>query len=347
MSVAQAEGGAPARAVRLPFAGSLIVAATFLVAGLVWAVSMGSEDVSLAEVVGAAFAYDPADAQEAIIRLIRLPRAVLAALVGANLAVAGVILQGLTRNALGAPEILGVNAGAAFAVGTATALSADIAGLGIVGLAFAGSTAAMTLVFAMAYLSRGGLNPVRIALAGVTVSILLLSIMQGVLLLDVETQERIYFWLVGGVNYGTWGDVETILPWLAGGTALAFVLAGRLNLLALGDDVARGLGQNVSLTRLYGAAAVVLLAGAAVSVAGPVTFVGLIVPHIVRRLVGVNHYKLLPMAALLGAALFVYADIASRYVDPPYEVPAGVVTGVVGAPVFIYLARREAKGKTG
>lgn len=346
MSVAEASA-APARPIRLPFLGSLIAAAAFLVVGLVWAVSIGSESVTLADVLGSVFAYDATSAHEAIVRLIRLPRALLAALVGANLAVAGVILQGLTRNALGAPEILGVNAGAAFAVGTATALSTDIAGLGVVGLAFAGSAAAMTLVFAMAYLSRGGLNPVRIALAGVTVSVLLLSIMQGVLLLDVETQERIYFWLVGGVNYGTWADVRTIVPWLAAGTVLALVLAGRLNLLALGDDVARGLGQNVARTRLFGAAAVVLLAGAAVSVAGPVTFIGLIVPHIVKRLVGVNHYKLLPMAALVGAALFVYADIASRYVDPPFEVPAGVVTGIVGAPVFIYLARREAKGKTG
>ena len=330
---------------RPPFPVVVAAVTVLLVVGLVWAVSIGTETVSLSDVFGAAFAYDSSDVHEAIVRLVRLPRAVLAALVGANLAVAGVILQGLTRNPLGAPEILGVNAGAAFAVATVTILWPGFGGLGIVGLAFGGATAAMTLVFALAYLSRGGLNPVRIALAGVTVSVLLFSIMQGVLLLDVETQQSIYFWLVGGVNYGTWSDVRTIAPWLVVGIALSSALAGRLNLLALGDDVARGLGQNVARTRLIGAAAVVMLAGAAVAVAGPVTFIGLIVPHIVRPFVGVNHYKLLPVSALTGAALFVYADIASRYVDPPYEVPAGVVTGLVGAPVFIYLARREAKEK--
>lgn len=311
-----------------------------LVVGLGWAISIGSEPVGLGDLLGAVLAYDSGSPQEAIIRLIRLPRALLAAVVGASLGVAGVILQGVTRNPLGAPEILGINAGAAFAVGVTTALWRDIS-IPVVWLAFVGATAAMSLVFLMAWFSRGGLNPVRLALAGVTVSVLLLSVMQGVLLLDVETQQSIYFWLVGGVNYGAWSDVRAILPWLAIGTALSFALAGRLNLLALGEDVARGLGQNVARTRLLGAAAVILLAGAAVGVAGPITFVGLIVPHIVRRIVGVNHYRVLPLAALLGAALFVYADIASRYVNAPFETPAGVVTGLVGAPVFIYLARRE------
>lgn len=311
-----------------------------LVVGLGWAISIGSEPVGLGDLLGAVLAYDSGSPQEAIVRLIRLPRALLAAVVGASLGVAGVILQGVTRNPLGAPEILGINAGAAFAVGVTTALWRDIS-IPVVWLAFVGATAAMSLVFLMAWFSRGGLNPVRLALAGVTVSVLLLSVMQGVLLLDVETQQSIYFWLVGGVNYGAWSDVRAILPWLAIGTALSFALAGRLNLLALGEDVARGLGQNVARTRLLGAAAVILLAGAAVGVAGPITFVGLIVPHIVRRIVGVNHYRVLPLAALLGAALFVYADIASRYVNAPFETPAGVVTGLVGAPVFIYLARRE------
>lgn len=327
----------------LAFVLTLTGSAVLLVAGLVWAVSIGSEDVAVRDIVGSVFAYDENSAQEAIVRLIRLPRAMLAAVVGACLGVAGVILQGLTRNALGAPEILGVNAGAAFAVGTTTALWRGI-DFPVVWLGFLGASGAMTLVFLMAYFSRGGMNPVRLALAGVTVSVLLLSIMQGVLLLDIETAQTIYFWLVGGVNYGTWDDVRTIVPWLAIGTVLSFFLAGRLNLLALGEDVARGLGMNVARTRVMGAVAVIMLAGSAVGVAGPVTFIGLIVPHIVRRLVGVNHYRVLPVSAVLGAALFVYADIASRYVNAPFETPAGVVTGLVGAPVFIYLARRAKMG---
>ena len=323
----------------LAFLVALLGSAALLVVGICWAVSIGTEEIALRDIFGSVFSYDETSAQEAIVRLIRLPRVMLAAVVGACLGVAGVILQGLTRNPLGAPEILGVNAGAAFAVGTTTALwrSLDVP---VVWLGFLGATGAMSLVFLMAYFSRGGMNPVRLALAGVTVSVLLLSIMQGVLLLDIETAQDIYFWLVGGVNYGSWADVRTILPWLVLGTVLSFLLAGRLNVLALGEDVARGLGMNVARTRVMGAVAVILLAGSAVGVAGPVTFIGLIVPHIVRRLVGVNHYRVLPVSAVLGAALFVYADIASRYVNAPFETPAGVVTGLGGAPVLISLARR-------
>ena len=323
------------------FVASLVGSAAVLVAGFLWSVSIGTEDVGIGHIVSSVVSYDPTSPEEAIARLLRMPRAVLAILVGANLAIAGVILQGITRNALGAPEILGVNAGAAFVVAITTTLFASFGGLTIVWLAFLGASGAMALVFAMAYFSRGGLNPVRLALAGVTVSTLLFSIMQGVMLLDTETQQSIYFWLVGGVNYASWGDAETVAPWLAIGTVLAFLLAPRLNLLALGEDVARGLGQNVQRTRLMGAAAVVLLAGAAVGVGGPVTFIGLIVPHIARRLVGVNHFRVLPVAGLLGASVFVYADVASRYINPPTEIPAGIVTAVFGAPVFIYLARRS------
>lgn len=330
--------GAPRR---VAFVVSLLGSAALLLAGFVWAVSIGTEDIGVGQIVSAVFSYDPTSPQEAIARLLRMPRAVLAILVGANLAIAGVILQGITRNPLGAPEILGVNAGAAFVVAITTTLFAGFSGLTIVWLAFLGATGAMSLVFLMAYFSRGGLNPVRLALAGVTVSALLFSIMQGVMLLDTETQQSIYFWLVGGVNYAAWADARTVAPWLAIGTVFAFMLAPRLNLLALGEDVARGLGQNVQRTRLLGAAAVVLLAGAAVGVGGPVTFIGLIVPHIARKLVGVDHFKVLPVSALLGASVFLYADIASRYINPPTEIPAGIITAVFGAPVFIYLARRS------
>ena len=326
---------------RVAFVASLLGSLVLLTVGFLWSVSIGTEDVSPTDIVNSIVNYDPTSPEQAIARLLRMPRAVLAILVGANLALAGVLLQGITRNPLGGPEVLGVNAGAAFAVGVTTTLWAGFSGLTIVWLAFLGAAASMTLVFMMAYFSKGGMNPVRLALAGVTVSTLLFSIMQGVMLLDTETQQSIYFWLVGGVNYASWEDARTVAPWLVIGTILAALLASRLNLLALGEDVASGLGQRVQRTRLMGAVAVVMLAGAAVGIGGPVVFIGLIVPHIARKLVGVSHFRVLPIAAVVGACCFLYADIATRYINPPTEIPAGIVTALFGAPVFIYLARRS------
>jgi iron complex transport system permease protein len=159
--------------------------------------------------------------------------------------------------------------------------------------------------------------------------------------LHTETASTLMFWLVGGVNYADWHDIHLVWPWLLAGAISALLLAAPLNVLALGDDMARGLGQNVARTRFLGAATVVVLAGACVGIAGPVAFLGLIVPHIVRRLVGVNHLLVMPLSALTGATLFVYADIGSRYVSSLGETPSGLVTALIGAPIFIYLARRE------
>jgi iron complex transport system permease protein len=286
---------------------------------------------------------DPAQANvhQLVVHLIRLPRALLAGLVGATLAVAGVVMQSITRNPLGAPEILGVNAGAAVTVALASTIAAGIAGVGMIGLAFAGGGAAAALVFGLARFSRGGLSPVRLALAGVTISLLLFSLMQGILIVFSQDPSLFFFWLIGGVNYAEWSEIHLAVPWMAAGLVLALFLAARLNVLALGDDVAKGLGQNVGVTRFLGALSVVLLAGGAVGVAGPVAFLGLITPHIVRKLVGHNHFVVLPVSIVLGAALFIYADIGSRYLASGIETPSGVVTAIVGAPIFIYLARKE------
>ncbi len=309
------------------------------IAGFLWSLSIGPEHISVGNRIGGVFSPNHSTAQ-LIVHLVRLPRALEAAMVGACLAMAGVIMQTITLNPLGAPEIMGVNAGAALLVTLSVTVWTGLAGESVLALAFVGSAAAAALVFAFAHFGRGGLSPLRLALAGVTITALLFSLMQGVFIIHVETASTLMFWLVGGVNFASWQDIHLVWPWLLGGTVVAILLAAPLNVLALGDDMARGLGQNVTRTRFIAGAVVVVLAGACVGIAGPVAFLGLIVPHIVRRLVGVNHLLVMPLAALTGATLFVWADVGSQYVSSVEQTPSGVVTALIGAPIFIYLARK-------
>jgi ferric citrate transport system permease protein len=307
--------------------------------GIVWSLSIGSQHISLTKLPGAIVKADQPD--ELIIQSIRLPRVVLALCVGAALAVAGALMQAVAANPLAAPEIMGVNAGAVLMVVLAVTVVPSLAGAPTILLAFGGAAAAGVTVMLLAGSGRGRISPVRLALAGVTASSLLISLTQVLIIFDENSTDSVLFWLVGGVNYAGWHDVRNLLPWLVIGLVGAFAMARPLNLLALGDDMARGLGQNVERTRLMGSALVIVLCGAAVAVAGPVAFIGLIVPHILRRLVGSSYTVLLPLCAIGGGVLVLYADAVSRYVRPPYEVPAGVVTALIGAPIFVYLARRQ------
>ncbi|TDO45697.1 iron complex transport system permease protein [Kribbella sp. VKM Ac-2527] len=310
-----------------------------LVAGIVWSLSIGSQHIPLTRLPGAIFKPDETD--ELIVHSIRLPRVVLALCVGAALAVAGALMQAVAANPLAAPEIMGVNAGAVLVVVLAVTIVPSLSGAPTILLAFGGAAAAGISVMLLAGSGRGRVSPVRLALAGVTASSLLISLTQVLIIFDENSTDSVLFWLVGGVNYAGWHDIRILLPWLVFGLLGSFALARSLNLLALGDDMARGLGQNVERTRIFGSALVIVLCGAAVSVAGPVAFIGLIVPHILRRLVGSSYTVLLPLCSIGGGVLILYADVVSRYVRPPYEVPAGVVTALIGAPIFVYLARRQ------
>jgi ferric citrate transport system permease protein len=326
---------------RYPAAAGVTFAALLLfVAGIAWSVAIGPTPMSVGTIVGGVL-LGGHSTNAAIIHGIRLPRAVVGALVGANSGVSGVIMQAVTENPLGAPEILGVNAGAAFLAVAVITIVPSFGGVSLVLLAFVGASVCGVLVLMMAGLGRGRTDPVRIALAGVTLTTLIFSITQAMILFYDNATSAIFHWIVGGVNTATWVDARTILPWTIVGLLGAVALAGKLNVLGLGEDLARGLGENVTRIRVLGAVLVVVLAGSAVAVAGPITFIGLVVPHIVRRLVGPNHYVVIPICAIVGADVLVYADILSRYVNPPDEVPSGVVTALVGAPYFIYLARRK------
>jgi iron complex transport system permease protein len=310
-----------------------------LVVGMLWSLSLGAEPISVGGIVHGVFHSGGTD--DLIIRSLRLPRVVLGLLVGAALCVAGALMQAVAANPLAAPEIMGVNGGAVFVVVLGMTVFPSLAGAPTLLLAFVGAGAAGTAVMILAGAGRGRTSPVRLALAGVTMTSLLVALTQVLVIFNENSTDGVLFWLVGGINTATWHDVTSALPWIAVGLVAALALARSLNLLALGEDMARGLGQNVERIRVSGAIVVVVLCAASVSVAGPVAFIGLIIPHIMRRLIGSNYTVLLPLCALGGATLLLYADIASRFVNPPYEEPAGVVTALIGAPVFVYLARRQ------
>ncbi len=323
------------------FPVAMIVIAAIGFVGFLWSLSIGPEHISIVDRLGGIVSPD-ATPQQLIVHLVRLPRALEAALVGACLAMAGVIMQGITLNPLGAPEIMGVNAGATLLVTLSVTVATGISGESVLVLAYSGAAMAAAFVFVFARLGRGGLSPMRLALAGVTVTAFLFSLMQGLFIIHVETASSLMFWLVGGVNYADWHNIHMVWPWLAGGTVLAFLLAAPLNVLALGDDMARGLGQNVGRTRFIGGVVTVVLAGACVGIAGPVAFLGLIVPHIARSLVGVNHFLVLPLSAMTGATLFIWADVGCRYIgSADAQTPSGVVTALIGSPIFIFLARQQ------
>ncbi|HYH28798.1 MAG TPA: iron ABC transporter permease [Pseudonocardia sp.] len=301
---------------------------------------VGIEPISPAQVV-AAFTDPAGRDSDLIVRHVRLPRTASGLLAGAALGAAGAVLQGLTRNPLAGPGILGVNAGAALAAVGALAL----AGLGSLGgyvwLCFAGAALAMAAVFAIGSTGRGGATPVKLALAGAAVSALLHSLTSSIVLLDHDLFARYRFWLVGSLTRADLATLAQAVPFVAAGLLLALALARPLDALTLGDEAARALGARLAVVRGLGLAAVVVLAGTATAVAGPIGFVGLVVPHAARLIAGHAHARVLPLSALLGALVLLLADVAGRVLLRPEEVQVGVTAAVLGAPVFLYLVRRR------
>ena len=271
---------------------------------------------------------------------VRLDRTLLGLAVGAALGLAGALMQGLTRNPLADPSILGVNAGASLAMVLAISVLGVSSLSAYVWFAFGGAAGALVLVHVVASLGRGGATPVKVAITGAALTAAATSWISAVLLTDRRTVESFRLWQVGTVA-GRGSDVLLVgLPFLVVGVLLALGSARALNALALGDDLARGLGRRVGRDRLAVGAASVLLAGTAVALAGPIAFVGLLVPHGVRAVVGPDHRRVLPLCLGWGAVLVVAADVVGRLVLPPTEVQVGIMTAVLGAPVFLRLARR-------
>lgn len=318
----------------------LAVSAVVLVAVALASAGYGSKPIALVTVVDAFFAFDGSN-DHLIVRSLRLPRTLIGVGVGAALGLSGAVMQGVTRNPLAGPGILGVNAGAALAVVVAI-YAFGVSSLSVyVWFAFVGAAVASVVVYALGSLGRDGATPVKLALAGAAVSALLGALTTAVLLIDVATLDQFRFWMVGSLAGRDTAILGQVLPFLVVGAALAFGSARALNALSLGDDVARSLGQRVGLARFAGAVAVILLTGAAVAAAGPIGFVGLTVPHVARAICGPDYRWVLPYSALLAPVLLLGADIVGRVVARPGELQVGIVTAVLGAPFFIALVRRR------
>ena len=337
--------GGGARALLRGGASSGKRAAWLLVAVVVLALlagaslATGARGVPLETVWQALTAFDPANGDHAVVHA-RIPRTVLGVLAGAALGLAGAAMQGVARNPLADPGIMGVNAGAALAVVTGIYVFGVGSLSGYIWFAFLGAAAAAVVVYLIASLGRDGATPVKLALAGAALNAGLYSLMNVILVSSQDTLDRFRFWQVGGIAGRDWSVLLSGLPFLAGG-ALIVLLTGRiLNSLALGDDIARGLGQRVGVVRAITALGIVLLCGSATALAGPIAFVGLIIPHAVRFLTGPDYRWILPFSMVLAPVLLLGGDIIGRVVLLPGEVPAGIMTALVGAPVFVWLIRR-------
>ena len=327
-------GGGPARRLTLPVSTAIAIAV--LTGAGVLSLLVGARAVPLEAV------WDSGHPFHAIVQ-VRLERTVLGFAVGAALGLAGALMQGLTRNPLADPGILGVNAGATFAM---------VVGMTTLGLtsmdqflpmAFIGAAAAAVVVHAIASLGRDGATPMKLAITGAALTAGLASWTTGLLLADRRTMESFRFWQVGTIGGRGLDVLLTGLPFLLVGALLALSGARLLNTLALGEDLARGLGRRTTRDRLVIALAIVLLAGTATALAGPIAFVGLVVPHVVRSLVGPDYARVLPFSMLAGAALVVTADTVGRIVLPPSEVQVGIMAAAVGVPVFLALIRRTGR----
>ncbi|MFI8306108.1 FecCD family ABC transporter permease [Streptomyces sp. NPDC085927] len=317
----------------------LLVTLLVLAALALASVAFGSRSVGWTDIWAAFGGADASLEQAAVTK--RIPRTVLALLIGAALGVSGAVMQGVTRNPLADPGILGVNAGASLAVVTAVAFFGLTSATGYIWVAMGGAALSAVFVYGVGSLGQGGATPLKLALAGAATTAAFTSLVTAVIMPRNDIAGGFRLWQIGGVGGASFERTGTVLPFLAAGFAICLLSAKALNSLALGDELAAGLGERVALARGAAALGAVVLCGAATAVAGPIAFVGLVVPHTCRLLVGVDHRWLLPFAALLGGALLTAADVVGRVAARPAEIDVGIITALIGAPFFIWIVRRQ------
>ena len=317
----------------------LAVLALFLLVVVVASVIFGVRAVTLDDALAALTGQATTAEQAAAVA--RLPRTVLGLLAGASLAIAGGTMQAVTRNPLADPGIFGVLSGASLAVVIGLAFFDISHPYATLLFAVIGAGTAAAFVYAVGSLGRGGATPLKLALAGAATSAACSSLVSAILLPRIRVMDSFRFWQIGGIGGATWDRVGLVAPFLLAGALICLLSARGLNSLALGDDVATGLGENVMRTRLVASVGAVILCGVTTAVCGPIAFVGLVVPHVCRLLVGTVHRWMLPFAGLAGACLLLGADTLGRVVTPNSEIDVGIITPFIGAPFFIWIVRRQ------
>ncbi|SCI75969.1 Iron-uptake system permease protein FeuB [uncultured Clostridium sp.] len=324
----------------------IIIGLVLLLIGIILSISIGSKDISLKTLADSLF-FNLDSLDSKIVRDVRLPRALAAALVGGFLAVSGAIMQGITRNPIAEPSVMGITQGATFTIAIALVLQKVLPGFApgsfmLMIFAFLGASISGILVYFISSKSRGKVDPVKLALAGTALGTLLVSLATAIAMY-FNLSQQLSFWISGGLVSAKWEGVKLLI--IAGGIGflLAIIMAPRITILSLGEEVAIGLGQKTNLVRFISLLVVILMTGASVSVAGNVVFVGLIIPQIAKAIVGADYKYIIPSSLVLGSVLLVYSDVLSRMINPPYETPVGAITALIGVPMFIYLVRKETR----
>ena len=321
-------------------AGVLAGLGATLFVAVIASLAVGAKSIPVGDVIDAFTAYDGLDTNHLIVRDLRLPRTMVGIMVGVALGVAGAVMQAVTRNPLADPGILGVNAGASFAVVLAIWWFGVSSMMGLVWFAFVGAALASVAVYLLGSMGRGGATPVRMALAGAALSALLFALTRAVTIIDQATLDQFRFWAVGSLSGRDADVVRNLIGFVAVGLVLAIGISRQLNALGLGEDTAAALGVKVGVTRAISGVSIMLLCGAAVAAVGPIAFVGLVIPHAMRAWFGPDQRWLLPACALAGPILLLVCDTIGRVIARPGEVQVGIMTAAIGGPAFVYLVRR-------
>lgn len=319
----------------------IIIGLIILFLGMGLSISLGAKDISLYTVFNSIFTGKEGINSQ-IVREIRMPRAISAAFVGAFLAISGAIMQGITRNPIAEPSIMGITQGATFTISIAFAMQKGIDSVGLMIFAFIGASISGLLVYFISSRSMKGVDPVKLVLAGTALGTLLISLATAIAMY-FNLSQQLSFWISGGLTTAKWPGVKMLLIVGIVGVTAAMIMSSKITILSLGEEIAIGLGQNTNAIRFISIVIVIILSGSAVAVAGNIAFVGLIVPQIVRSLVGPDYRYIIPCSLIIGAVLLVYSDIVARMINQPYETPIGALTALIGVPFFIYLVRKEAR----
>ena len=324
-----------------PLAGLGLSAIALLIC-LIYSITLGARAIPLATILQSFTDFDNSF-DHLVIQTVRLPRSLMAVAIGAALSVSGALMQGLTRNPLAETGILGIGSGGALAVVGTLFIFGSSSLTVYAGAAFAGAAIASVVVYGLASLGSGGATPLNLTIAGAAITAFISSITTGILIVSQQTLEEIRFWLAGSLAGRDFNLFLYILPFMAAGLILAFLLSRQITTMSLGEEIATSLGQQTLGIKLLTATSVVLLAGSSVAIAGPIGFIGLVVPHGVRFFIKTDYRWILPYSAVFGSILLLASDIAARVILKPQELPVGVMTALVGAPVFVYLAKSKVR----
>lgn len=328
----------------IPFMYKLFAGLLFFIAMFVVAMVFGAADTSLKDVWLALTTHQTGE-KLSLLREIRLPREIAAIFVGAALAVSGAVMQGMTRNPLADPGLLGLTAGANAALAATIAFIPSANYYQIMIACFIGAAVGSALVFGIGSMKRGGFSPLRIVLAGAAVSTFLYAIAEGIGIV-FKVSKDVSMWTAGGIIGTSWGQLQVIVPFITAGIVVSLLLSRQLTILSLSEEVAVGLGQKTTRIKAILFVVMVLLAGASVALVGNMTFIGLMIPHIVRVLVGTDYRFVIPMSAIVGASFMLFADTLGRTINSPYETPVAAVVAMLGLPFFLFVVRKGGRAFT-